>query len=92
MFRCPKCHFAAHPRTSRYFTDTTKERYHQCTNINCSATFVTTETIERFIVSPGVVNQRHRTLQHPASNKFTGSEQKGPRKYRGLNALVRRNL
>jgi hypothetical protein len=55
MFHCPKCHFAAHARTSRYFTDTTKERYHQCTNINCSATFVTTETVERFIVSPGVV-------------------------------------
>nr|DAE40436.1 MAG TPA: DNA-binding transcriptional regulator [Caudoviricetes sp.] len=53
MFHCPKCHFAAHARTSRYFTDTTKERYHQCTNINCSATFVTTETVERFIVSPG---------------------------------------
>lgn len=55
MFHCPKCHFAAHARTSRYFTDTTKERYHQCTNINCSATFVTTETVERFIVSPGIV-------------------------------------
>ncbi|MGA4664360.1 DNA-binding transcriptional regulator [Enterobacter ludwigii] len=55
MFHCPKCHHAAHARTSRYFTDTTKERYHQCTNINCSATFVTTETVERFIVSPGVV-------------------------------------
>lgn len=53
MFHCPKCHFAAHARTRRYFTDTTKERYHQCTNINCSATFVTTETVERFIVSPG---------------------------------------
>ncbi|MGF6436348.1 transcriptional regulator NrdR family protein [Kosakonia sp. 1610] len=54
MFHCPKCHFAAHARTSRYFTDTTKERYHQCTNINCSATFVTTEAVERFIVSPGL--------------------------------------
>ncbi|WP_186006063.1 ogr/Delta-like zinc finger family protein, partial [Enterobacter hormaechei] len=29
--------------------------YHQCTNINCSCTFVTTETVERFIVSPGEV-------------------------------------
>lgn len=55
MFHCPKCNFAAHARTSRYFSDTTKERYHQCTNINCSATFVTTETVERFIVSPGEV-------------------------------------
>ncbi|AOP87158.1 DNA-binding transcriptional regulator [Enterobacter roggenkampii] len=55
MFHCPKCHFAAHARTSRYFTDTTKERYHQCTNINCSCTFVTTETIERFISLPNVI-------------------------------------
>ncbi|EMF7246050.1 ogr/Delta-like zinc finger family protein [Klebsiella variicola] len=53
MSHYPKCHYAAHARTSRYFSDTTKERYHQCTNINCSCTFVTTETVERFIVSPG---------------------------------------
>ncbi|EDP8647446.1 ogr/Delta-like zinc finger family protein [Salmonella enterica] len=38
MFHCPLCHTAAHARTSRYVTDTTKERYHQCTNINCSCT------------------------------------------------------
>ncbi|ATG00955.1 MULTISPECIES: DNA-binding transcriptional regulator [Lelliottia] len=55
MFHCPKCHHAAHARTSRYFSDTTKERYHQCQNINCSCTFVTTETLSRFIVSPGDV-------------------------------------
>ncbi|HCR2160409.1 MULTISPECIES: DNA-binding transcriptional regulator [Enterobacter] len=55
MFHCPKCHHAAHARTSRYFSDTTKERYHQCQNINCSCTFVTTETLSRFIVSPGEV-------------------------------------
>ncbi|MGQ7179048.1 ogr/Delta-like zinc finger family protein, partial [Escherichia coli] len=24
------CQHAAHARTSRYITDTTKERYHQC--------------------------------------------------------------
>ncbi|MCK6912187.1 DNA-binding transcriptional regulator [Enterobacter roggenkampii] len=65
MFHCPKCHFAAHARTSRYFTDMTKERYHQCTNINCSATFVTTETVERFIVSPGVVVP---AAPHPTSS------------------------
>ncbi|WP_307370671.1 DNA-binding transcriptional regulator [Enterobacter ludwigii] len=55
MFHSPKCHCAAHARTSRYFTDTTKECYHQCTNINCSATFVTTEMVECFILSPGEV-------------------------------------
>lgn len=77
MFHCPKCHYAAHARTSRYFSDTTKERYHQCTNINCSCTFVTTETVERFIVSPGKSYRLHRTRHHQVSNKFTGCEPKG---------------
>ncbi|EES1498879.1 prophage transcriptional regulator OgrK, partial [Escherichia coli] len=27
MFHCPLCQHAAHARTSRYITDTTKERY-----------------------------------------------------------------
>ncbi|MBJ5636613.1 prophage transcriptional regulator OgrK, partial [Salmonella enterica subsp. enterica serovar Typhimurium] len=28
MFHCPLCQHAAHARTIRYITDTTKERYH----------------------------------------------------------------
>ncbi|PRD16522.1 hypothetical protein CQW29_06890 [Pantoea coffeiphila] len=43
----------------------TKGRYHQCTNINCSCTFVTTETVERFIVSPGEVVP---ALLHPTTS------------------------
>ncbi|MEN4040402.1 ogr/Delta-like zinc finger family protein [Serratia marcescens] len=43
-------------------TDATKERYHQCTNINCSATFITTETVERCIVKLGEVTP---ALPHP---------------------------
>ncbi len=76
MFHCPKCHYAAHARTSRYFSDTTKERYHQCTNINCSCTFVTTETVERFIVSPGKSYRLHHTRQCPVSIKCPGCESK----------------
>ncbi|WP_410779883.1 ogr/Delta-like zinc finger family protein [Klebsiella michiganensis] len=30
--------------------------YHQCQNINCSCTFMTMETIERFIVTPGAID------------------------------------
>ncbi|SFR13791.1 Ogr/Delta-like zinc finger [Enterobacter sp. kpr-6] len=56
MFHCPKCKQAAHARTSRYVTENTKERYHQCTNINCSCTFVTMESVQRLIVTPGKVN------------------------------------
>ncbi|ROD87865.1 transcriptional regulator [Klebsiella pneumoniae subsp. pneumoniae] len=36
-------------------SENTKERYHQCTNINCSCTFVTMESVERFIVTPGTI-------------------------------------
>ncbi|MCE9873999.1 DNA-binding transcriptional regulator [Hafnia alvei] len=56
MFHCPQSQHAAHARTSRYLSENTKERYHQCTNINCSCTFVTMESVERFIVTPGKVN------------------------------------
>lgn len=56
MFHCPLCQYAAHARTSRYITDTTKERYHQCQNVNCSATFITYELVQRYIVKPGEVH------------------------------------
>jgi hypothetical protein len=59
----------ARARTSCYFFDTTKERYHQCTNINCSTTFVTTETIERFTVSPGEI------VPAPLHRATSGQEQ-----------------
>jgi len=51
-----------HARTSRYLSENTKERYHQCTNINCSCTIVTMESIERFIVTSGKVD---RAPPHP---------------------------
>ncbi|EJK2272946.1 prophage transcriptional regulator OgrK [Escherichia coli] len=62
MFHCPLCQHAAHARTSRYITDTTKERYHQCQNVNCSATFITYESVQRYIVKPGDV---HAVRPHP---------------------------
>ncbi len=61
MFHCPLCQHAAHARTSRYITDTTKERYHQCQNVNCSATFITYESVQRYIVKPGEVHAVSRT-------------------------------
>ncbi|PLR45467.1 DNA-binding transcriptional regulator [Chimaeribacter arupi] len=53
MMHCPHCKYAAHARSSRYLSSNTKERYHQCTNINCSCTFKTLESIEAMIVEPG---------------------------------------
>lgn len=55
MMHCPKCQHAAHARSSRYLSQTTKERYHQCQNINCSCTFKTFESLDTIIVEPGTV-------------------------------------
>ena len=56
MMNCPKCGHAAHTRSSFRVSDNTKERYCQCQNINCGTTFVTHETVVRFIVTPGQVD------------------------------------
>lgn len=55
MMNCPKCGHAAHTRSSFQVTESTKERYCQCQNINCGSTFVTHETVVRFIVTPGII-------------------------------------
>ncbi|WP_071587199.1 ogr/Delta-like zinc finger family protein, partial [Klebsiella pneumoniae] len=34
----------------------TKERYCQCQNINCGTTFITHETVVRYIMTPGVID------------------------------------
>lgn len=54
---CPICLTAAHAKSSRYLSKETKERYHQCQNINCSCTFKTHESIAAVIVTPGAVNK-----------------------------------
>ncbi|WP_081712353.1 ogr/Delta-like zinc finger family protein, partial [Asticcacaulis benevestitus] len=51
MFHCPLCQTAAHARTSRYLSQHTKERYHQCQNINCGHTFKTMETYDSAIMT-----------------------------------------
>ncbi|UMO86162.1 DNA-binding transcriptional regulator [Pectobacterium sp. PL64] len=66
MMHCPLCRHAAHARSSRYLSESTKERYHQCTNINCGHTFVTLESVTRSIVQPGKIDP---VTPHPASNK-----------------------
>ncbi|MCW9401788.1 ogr/Delta-like zinc finger family protein [Klebsiella quasipneumoniae] len=52
MMHCPFCKKSAHTRTSRYLSENVKQRYHQCTNIECSATFRTTEAIDEVIRLP----------------------------------------
>lgn len=52
MMRCPYCKKAAHVRTSRYLSDNVKQSYLQCTNVFCSATFRTVESIDEVIRPP----------------------------------------
>nr|HCI8850918.1 ogr/Delta-like zinc finger family protein [Klebsiella variicola] len=40
------------PRTSRYLSENIKQRYHQCGNVECSATFRTLESVNGIIRSP----------------------------------------
>ncbi|CAI0863411.1 MULTISPECIES: ogr/Delta-like zinc finger family protein [Serratia] len=68
MMHCPLCGQAAHTRSSSYITSTTKERYNQCTNINCGGTFVSHETFTRMISQPQTVDP---VQPHPKSNGQT---------------------
>ncbi len=53
MTNCPMCGQAAHTRSSFQVSSETKERYNQCTNIECGHTFVPHETC-----MPSAKNQR----------------------------------
>ncbi|MEZ7210819.1 transcriptional regulator [Pantoea ananatis] len=55
MMKCPLCGNAAHTRSSFQVSATTKERYNQCQNINCSCTFKSHETVSEIIMKPGSV-------------------------------------
>ncbi|WP_326899063.1 ogr/Delta-like zinc finger family protein [Kosakonia cowanii] len=54
MFHCPYCRQPAHTRTSRYVSENLKQRYHQCTSLECSATFRTSETLDGVIRQPAM--------------------------------------
>jgi hypothetical protein len=62
MIRCPLCRANSHTRSSLEHSSYTKERYNQCQNINCGATFVSHETFVRFISKPGDIN---KVTPHP---------------------------
>ncbi|WP_428943254.1 DNA-binding transcriptional regulator [Pantoea sp. FN060301] len=57
MMHCPLCQNASHARSSRYISKETKERYHQCQNINCGCTFKSHESIAGIIMQPGQVTK-----------------------------------
>lgn len=52
MMHCPYCKSPAHAKSSRYMSEQVKERYHQCTSLDCSCTFKTSESITKVITAP----------------------------------------
>ncbi|WP_271460995.1 ogr/Delta-like zinc finger family protein [Pantoea leporis] len=66
MMNCPLCGKAAHTRSSFQVSATTKERYNQCQNINCSCTFKSHETVSEIIMKPGTVKP---VPPHPGRNQ-----------------------
>ena len=52
MMHCPYCKSAAHTKSSRYTSEQVKERYHQCTNLDCSCTVKTNESITNVMTAP----------------------------------------
>jgi len=66
MMNCPLCGNAAHTRSSFQVSATTKERYNQCQNINCSCTFKSHETVSEIIMKPGSVKP---VPPHPGRNQ-----------------------
>nr|VXZ81523.1 DNA-binding transcriptional regulator [Klebsiella pneumoniae] len=63
---------SAHARTSRYLSENVKQRYHQCTNIECSATFRTTEGIDEVIRPRRRKRRLSRSRSHPGTRKVQG--------------------
>ena len=52
MMHCLYGKSAAPTKPSRYMSEQVKERYHQCTNLDCSCTFKTNESITKVITAP----------------------------------------
>lgn len=66
MMKCPLCGELARTRSSRDVTTETKERYNQCMNINCGATFVSHESLSRFITKPNLIEA---AIPHPTNEQ-----------------------
>ncbi|WP_083239646.1 ogr/Delta-like zinc finger family protein [Vibrio scophthalmi] len=50
---CPTCHCRSATFTSKSVSDTTRETYHQCKNLNCSTVFVTHTTLSHIVTPTG---------------------------------------
>lgn len=67
MMHCPFCKSPAHAKSSRCMSEQVKERYHQCTNLDCSCSFKTYENIVKVITCPPQPEPAPTPPPHPAS-------------------------
>lgn len=77
MFHCHKCHHTAHTRTSRYFSDTTKERFSGITSVQTSTVAVLLSPLKLAIVSLFRLAKwfpHHSTRHYQVSKKFSESK------------------
>jgi len=65
MMHCPYCKSPAHAKSSRYMSEQVKERYHQCTNLDCSCSFKTSESITKVITAPPQPEPLHAATPEP---------------------------
>lgn len=71
MMHCPYCKSPAHTRSSRYMSEQVKERYHQCTNLDCSCTFKTNESITKVITAPPQPEPAPTVIPEPVKERQT---------------------
>lgn len=71
MMHCPYCKSSAHTKSSRYMSEQVKERYHQCTNLDCSCTFKTNESITKVITAPPQPEKVPEAPPEPARERQT---------------------
>lgn len=74
MMNCPMCGQAAHTRSSFQVSSETKERYNQCTNIECGHTFVTHDTFVRSVCRPQKLAQHCLIRKACRNNLHINSE------------------
>lgn len=68
--RCPNCKNSSHVKSSREIAPGLVERYMQCQNLECSATFRTAEQFVNFVSKPSD-NKLTEQEKQAAWNKCT---------------------
>ncbi len=65
--KCPLCASPTHTKSSRYLNEHIKERYFQCTNLKCSASFRTAEQFVNMISRPAAKEDQPTDAENKAA-------------------------